>query len=819
MNERVRDGQLGSRLDRAVRAVRAQKGSADGAAHAAERVWARMSADVEGDSRATAVPVWGATEREAPCDAFRAAIDDHLADRLDPARELLMRDHLTACAECRRAVWEARQGSAAGTGAAKVIALPDRKEKAPPRSTTRWAIAAGLVAAVGLAAIVAVRGVPFGPAPVMAHVATVEGTLQRLEGETTVRLEPGQSIRAGQDIRTSRGGSAVLSMNDGTTLEMGDRAELSMSRRPNETRIALSRGNVIVHAADQREGRFVVATDDVKTAVKGTIYSVNHGVKGTRVSVLQGEVEVEGSGDIRTLGPGEQMVTRPSLDLVSLDDEFAWSRDADAYFELAAQLAALETDVNRLLLPGERYDTDLLGLVPADTEVYIALPNLGRALAESHKLLDERLAESDVLRSWWDKSVGGTQGEDAVAQLVQDVAALSDQLGDEIVVALTPEESGGLDTPLVLADVADPTALRAEIERIEGAALDQGAGDGPSIVIVDEAPSGQADGPADGPAAGPAGAAPNGGAEAVAAAVPAVAHPGELYVWLGHGVMAASDNVEAVLAAGARAATASTVAPDGASPFLTRVEETYAQGVDWLFAVDISRTVTDPALAEAAGVEQERMTQGMRSLGLLGAEHLVVTRERRGERDETEANLYFSGPREGVAGWLAEPGPMGSLAFVAPDAYAAAAFVVEDPAAALDDLLGAVRLTAPELADEMDAGTGGEQSELLREMAAAMGGEVAIALEAPLLPEPTVKVIAEVDDPERLQLALERVVAMLDAEGRANGRGGLTLTEQSSRGRTLRTVVGDAFDAPRATWSRRPRAPRWTGRWINGQAA
>ena len=62
----------------------------------------------------------------------------------------------------------------------------------------------------------------------------------------------------------------------------------------------------LVEAAKQRRGRLEIATPDSLVSVKGTIFGVSWGLKGSRVSVVQGEVQVVHSGVSKLLHRGEQ---------------------------------------------------------------------------------------------------------------------------------------------------------------------------------------------------------------------------------------------------------------------------------------------------------------------------------------------------------------------------------------------------------------------------------------------------------------------------------------------------------------------------------
>src|SRR5262252_1780267 len=127
---------------------------------------------------------------------------------------------------------------------------------------------------------------------------------------------------------------------------MRERSQLSLAGARDGIRINLERGSIIVEAAKQRGGHLYVATDDCTVSVVGTVFAVSTGVKGSRVSVLQGEVHVaQQSSAKQSLYPGQQVTTTPTLNKVSIEDEISWSRNLDTHLALLRALA----DVNSFL--------------------------------------------------------------------------------------------------------------------------------------------------------------------------------------------------------------------------------------------------------------------------------------------------------------------------------------------------------------------------------------------------------------------------------------------------------------------------------------
>jgi hypothetical protein len=176
--------------------------------------------------------------------------------------------------------------------------------------------------------------------------------------------------------------------------------------------------------------------------------------------------------------------------------------------------------------------------------------------------------------------------------------------------------------------------------------------------------------------------------------------------------------------------------------------------VGWLLGLDLARMV-DSAI-EASPVAGENEIETLASLGLLDATTLIVERHDDGQWSSTDAVLEFDGPRRGMAAWLAEPAPMGSLDFISPEASLAGAVVTKDAIELLDDLLFSIDADlALEGLEELKEEHG---IDLRADVAAFLGGEAAFALDGPVLPIPSWKLVVEVYDPYGLQETIERAL-------------------------------------------------------------
>jgi hypothetical protein len=409
------------RLEQALEGMKSEDISAKELAGARDRVWAALGNPVP-----------------TACAEFEPGIREYVENGLVDHRRMLMEDHLSRCPRCRARMAELR-------GDRKVVEMPRRVESRWQRMGA-WAAAA----AVLLGAIYIGRHridtlmAPGGP---RATVSSVQGSLFRLPGEA---LQNGAALGQDEVIRTGPDSRVMLRLADGSTVEVNQRTELSVSAAWSGQTIHLQRGDIIVRAAKQRRGHLRVQTRESVASVKGTVFAVSAGLGGSVVSVVEGSVEVSQPGANVVLKPGEQAASDRKL-AHSVQEAVAWSPDADTYISLLASLSRIEKGVAALPSPALRMQSSLLQFLPPEPAVYLAMPNIGGTIRQAMTLVEQQAAENPAFSNWWNSSAG-----QELRQLVDRVQTVTPLLGDEIVFVLAsaPSTPAGAETkiPMLLAE-------------------------------------------------------------------------------------------------------------------------------------------------------------------------------------------------------------------------------------------------------------------------------------------------------------------------------------------------------------------------------
>jgi hypothetical protein len=691
------------RLRTAVQALQGDTPDAAQLDAAAKRVAGRLGIDVIDD------PMVDIIEN---CRDVQHLLASYRAGTLPGARRLLIEDHLRDCGACLRRL---RGGTAVldwSTPAAKgAFVWPSHV----------FGLATAACFALLVFSFFAYKAYWQIPPGVRAEVQSVDGSAYGISDAGDRRLSAGDQLKAGEQFRTGGGAHAVLRLSDGSTVEVNERSVLGVGARGHNMTVSLDNGAVIVQAAKRDQGHLYLKTPDCRVAVTGTVFSVNSGIKGSRVAVLQGAVQVMHAGTDTLVHAGDQLSTNDNLSPEPVAQQISWSQDREKYLLLLAQFTAIQHRLEQIPFPQPRYSSDLLERVPADTLLYVSIPNLGEFLTQANQIFQDQLKQSPALQQWWDRGHAGNTTD--LDSLIEKLHQASQYLGDEIVIVgtnqtgtpgfaiLTDLQQSGLDDFLRKQFASSTGLIQLDEKSLQSTPTSPATKSGGYALIRQH--------------------------EAVFS-----------------NSIATLKQIDAQLNAGASGFAA--------GEFGQQIAAAYGRGAGVILAADLHQMVADKLRAGGKGTEAIE-NSGMDEVQYLIAEH----RETNG-LPENHLDLQFSGTRQHAASWLAAPAAIGSLDFVTPNAAIAVAFLSKDPTTIADDLMtmaSADQGTQNAKWTEAQATLG---ISFRDDLAANLGGDFLLSLDGPVLPTPSWKAIIEVNNPQRLENTLERLAQSLRNQAQAN---------------------------------------------------
>jgi TonB family protein len=422
----------------------------------------------------------------------------------------------------------------------------------------------------------------------------------------------------------------------------------------------------------------------------------------------------------------------------SVTPEASLSQILKKYPGLSTEFVQLMGKFQRnIQFPEARGQSRLMPMLPESTILYAAFPNYGDAAHQALEILRQELQQSPVLRGWWQQGESGANGtelEDSLEKAYQ----LSQYLGDEIVVSgggeIGEPDPGKDPSLLILAEVGKP-GLKDFLQRMTKEFAGKSE---PGFRVLDDQELADAND------------------TLPAQKLVILVRP---HLLVGTSDLATLRNFTARLNAGSQ--------EFAATPFGRRLEQAYEGGTSIVAAVDLQKILKQAPSPPA----QSRMM--LQRAGFADMKYLVWQHNIVAGHAASEMELSFTGPRHGVASWLAAPGPMGSLEFVSPKAMVAATFLLRDPAEIFEDVKDLATASNPNAFASVSQMEQGLRLSFKEDLFRRLSGEVTCELDSVAPPNAAWKVILGVNDPDRLQTTLSTLLATMHVSAPPSEDGGV----------------------------------------------
>ena len=414
--------------------------------------------------------------------------------------------------------------------------------------------------------------------------------------------------------------------------------------------------------------------------------------------------------------------------------EMPWSKDLQKYPGLPAALNQLMVRLQHdVQFPPARGQSRLLPLLPQTTVFYAALPNYGDTAHQMLTIFREQRQQSTALRDWWqhgDLATNGPKIEDSIEKFSQ----FSEYLGDEIVVSATSEsrEKPGF---LLVAEVKKP-GLKEFLQHMVADLADRSA---PSVRVMDVQEL------------------------ATATDMPS---PQATVVLVRPDFVVLSSDLPTLRTFNSQ--LDSSDRPFPGTPFGQPIVQAYEGGAELVAAADLQ------AILKKMPTTNDQSQATFQRTGFAEMKYLVWSHKTVPGQAASHAELSFTGPRNGVASWLAAPAPMGSLDFVSPKAILASAVLLKHLDAIFDDVKDLATSSNPNAFAMVDQMEKGMNLSLKDDLLSQLTGEIALEVDSAAPPEPVWKAILRVKDPVRLQRTFTQLLAMAPVTAQQSEEGGVT---------------------------------------------
>jgi type II secretory pathway pseudopilin PulG len=417
---------------------------------------------------------------------------------------------------------------------------------------------------------------------------------------------------------------------------------------------------------------------------------------------------------------------------VKAQPENPFSGDLKKYPGLLTELGhlagALKNDVQ---FPPLSTQSHLLAHLPAATMYYAAFPNYGETAHQTLETLRREVQASAVLRDWWqhgELSSAGPKLEDFLAKFSE----VSQYLGNELVVS---GATGGVNEPgaagrnlLIIAEVRKP-GLKDFLKKMLKDREDE-----PQfpVRVLDPQELAQAQ---------------------TQAQTKSGTAAQQLVILVRPDFVVATQSVEALRSFNRLLDLKTT--GFAAAPFGQRLAEAYQAGTSVLMAADLHTIMNQIP----PGTQQNQKM--LERTGFKDAQYALWNYRHMAAGSGSQMELSFTGPRHGIASWLAGPVPLGGLDFVSPQAAIVSSVHLKNLGKISDDIKDISSYSNPNALANVTQVEQATHISLRDDFLALLQGEVTVEVDDFGESNPKWKMILRVSDADHLQSTLQKVLATM----------------------------------------------------------
>lgn len=694
------------------------------------------------------------------CNELESMLIDYLEGDLKAARVEEMLNHLEQCESCRR-VFQAYQEqdehlhryykiqAERMPAPQNPLTSPRVEDRARPSRYSfkqwAWAAAALILIALGLGTwSVYLRNVATGH-DVLAKIKEADGRVLVRESSSYQAAAAGAPLRQSQMLKVAEGGYASLAFPDGNILEVRGGTQLALQDFPDRFEVVMNRGQVWAHLNIKPRKRFVIRTAHLTATAVGTVYGVDEGLDRSVVAVARGTVKVENGKAAEQVEKGNIYSSRLNIDVAGLmAKSIAWSRlpedlaslvpengssvgspvtplkkesaSSDTANQQESQSAPTKAAQASMAVP-QGAISDLADLLPSDTRYFLVMRDWPNVIKQFHDSDYSALTSEPAIRRWWETIHGQQYLKEFMSEVhLLDLLDIAKLLDGQVVVGVT----GSKNDFIFLADCRTHEAeLSGRLEKLL-ATQDASTVTPPALNIQ-----------------------PN--------SYPNQPPPGSLeelrkHVFITQGRLIVSSNPVVASEACDRLQSGRST-EFTSSDFYKKILSNAGQS-PFMMAASLADAFAEKPGASPSGDPK------LNFLGVRGLDYLLIAPSFAGRGMNQAARVGFRDKRFGVMNWLGEPAPMRGFDFFSPEVHFFTSAIVRSPRQILFDIL-LLKYSSGQRADEQRTRDFFDQHE---PFFSALGNEVAIGIENPILPIPNVKIAVEVLDQPAAEHQLNQFV-------------------------------------------------------------